>query len=217
MKANYLIFALFLLLTSCDWLDFNKKDESSDSIGGSTDIAINTVGNTFTNSVRVGGVSYSGTIKITSVTDGVATVQFKSAIPSNIPILQNIKSKYKDASGNLVCEGKFKMTDEGILEYNNKDHKPYVLVKYDAEVGDKYTLEKSDGSSITREVVRKSSTDDYYWGGMLIKTTDVDQSSNISGVKKITYFTNHKFGLVAVRVTMEDGSTPQLDLVPAKY
>lgn len=217
MKTNYLIFALFLLLTSCDWLDLNKKDESSDSIGGSTDIAINTVGNTFSNSVRVGGTSYSGTIKITSVTDGVATVQFKSAIPANIPILQNIKPKYKDASGNLVCEGKFKMTDEGILEYNNKDHKPYVLVKYDAEVGDKYTLDKSDGSKIVREVVRKSSSDDYYWGGMLIKTIDVDQSSNIPGVKKITYFSNHKFGLVAVRVTMEDGSTPQLDLVPVKY
>jgi hypothetical protein len=52
---------------------------------------------------------------------------------------------------------------------------------------------------------------------MSIKTVDVEQSSNIPGVKKITYFTNHKFGMVAVRVTMEDGTTPQLDLVPLKY
>lgn len=214
MKTTLSIFALALVLTSC-----TKEDSgnSSSSIGGSTSIPINVVGNTFANSVVVGTASYQGTIAITKVTDGVATVQFKSAIPSNIPILQGIKPKYKDASGNLVCEGKFKMTDAGILDYNNKDHKPFVLVKYDANVGDKYTLEKSDGTKIVREVVRKSTTDDYYWSGLLIKTIDVEQSSNIPGVKKITYFSNHKFGLVAVRVEMEDGSKPQLSLVPKTY
>jgi len=214
MKTTFSILVLALVLTSC------KKEDSgnsSSSIGGSTSIPINVVGNTFANSVVVGTASYQGTIAITKVTDGVATVQFKSAIPSNIPILQGIKPKYKDASGNLVCEGKFKMTDAGILDYNNKDHKPFVLVKYDANVGDKYTLEKSDGTKIVREVVRKSTTDDYYWSGLLIKTIDVEQSSNIPGVKKITYFSNHKFGLVAVRVEMEDGSKPQLSLVPKTY
>ncbi|MBL7967932.1 MAG: hypothetical protein JNK09_13100 [Prolixibacteraceae bacterium] len=217
MKTTYLLLALVLLLTSCDWFDSVSKKNDSSSISGSTNIAVNTVGNTFTNSVRVGMSSYSGSISITSVTDGVATVKFQGKIPANYPILSGIKPKYKDASGNLVCEGKFKMTDGGILDYNNKDHKPFVLVKYDAEVGDKYTLEKSDGSIITREVVRKSTTDDYYWNGMVIKTIDVEQSSNIPGVKKIIYFSNHKFGLVAVRVEMEDGSKPQLDLVPSKY
>lgn len=217
MKTTYLLLALMLLLTSCDWFDSVSKKNDSSSISGSTNIAVNTVGNTFTNSVRVGMSSYSGSISITSVTDGVATVKFQGKIPANYPILSGIKPKYKDASGNLVCEGKFKMTDGGILDYNNKDHKPFVLVKYDAEVGDKYTLEKSDGSIITREVVRKSTTDDYYWNGMVIKTIDVEQSSNIPGVKKIIYFSNHKFGLVAVRVEMEDGSKPQLDLVPSKY
>jgi hypothetical protein len=217
MKTTILLVGVMFLLASCSWLDSEKKSDSSSSIGGSTDIAINTVGNTFSNSVVAGGQIYQGSISITSVTDGVATVQFKAAIPTNIPILQGIKAKYKDASGNLVCEGKFKMADAGILDYNNLDHKPFVLVKYDAEVGDKYTLQKSDGSEIVREVVRKSTTDDFYWGAMLIKTVDVEQSSNIPGVKKITYFTNHKFGLVAVRVEMEDGSKPQLYLAPSKY
>jgi len=217
MKTTYLPVALFFLLTSCGWLDSSDKADDSGSISGSTNIALNTVGNTFSNSVRVGLSSYSGSIAITSVTDGVATVKFQGKIPTNYPILSGIKAKYKDASGNLVCEGKFKMTDEGILDYNNKDHKPFALVKYDAKVGDKYTLEKSDGTTIVREVVRVSSADDFYWNGMSIKTVDVEQSSNIPGVKKITYFTNHKFGMVAVRVTMEDGTTPQLDLVPSKY
>jgi hypothetical protein len=215
MKSTFLLFAFALVLTSCKKQD--SDDNSSSSISGSTSIPINVVGNTFSNSVVVGAASYQGTISITKVTDGVATVQFKSAIPSNIPILQGIKAKYKDASGNLVCEGKFKMTDAGILDYNNKDHKPFVLVKYDAKVGDKYTLEKSDGTKIVRQVVRVSTADDYYWNGLIIKTVDVEQSSNIPGVKKITYFSNHKFGLVAVRVEMEDGSKPQLSLVPKTY
>jgi len=215
MKTNVFLLAILLLAASCDLL--NSDSKSSDTIGGTTDIPINTVGTTFSNNVSTGTGSYSGNISITAVNDGVATVKFQATIPSNIPILQGIKSKYKDTSGKLACEGKFKMTDEGILDYNNKDHEPFVLVKYDGKVGDKYTLEKSDGTTIVREVVRKSTTDDFYWNGMIIKTIDVEQSSNIPGVSNITYFCNHKFGVVAVRVNMEDGSKPQLNLVPSKY
>jgi hypothetical protein len=217
MKIILFLIAAVTFLSSCNWLDSKDKSNDSSSIGGSSNIALNTVGNNFANSVRVGMSSYSGSIVITNVTDGIATVSFKGSIPSAYPILQQIKPKYKDASGKLSCEGKSKMTDQGILDYNNKDHEPFVLVKYDAKVGDKYTLEKSDGTKIVREVVRKSTTDDFLWGAMAIKTIDVEQSSNISGVKKITYFTNHKFGLVAVRVEMEDGSKPQLDLSPSNY
>lgn len=216
MKTNALLIVVLLFTMSCDLLKSDSED--SDSIGGSTDIPINTVGTTFANNVSTGTASYSGSISITNVSsDGVATVKFQAPVPTNIPILQGIKPKYKDASGKLVCEGKFKMTDEGILDYNNKDHKPFVLVKYDGKVGDKYTLEKSDGSTIVREVVRKSTSDDFYWNGMIIKTIDVEQSSNIPGVNHITYFCNHKFGVVAVRVDMEDGTKPQLNVVPSKY
>lgn len=215
MKNNIILLAILVFVASCDLLKSDAK--SSDSIGGSSDIPINKVGNTFANNVTTGTASYSGNISITNVTDGVATVKFQATIPSNIPILQGIKPKYKDSSGKLVCEGKFKMTDEGILDYNNKDHKPFVLVKYDGKVGDVYTLEKSDGTVIEREIVRKSSTDDFYWNGLIIKTVDVEQSSNIPGVANITYFCNHKFGVVAVRVNMEDGTKPQLNLVPSQY
>jgi len=215
MKPTLIMAALVLVLTSCTKLDFGNK--ASSSIGGTTNIPINTVGNTFANSVVTGTASYQGTIAITNITDGVATVQFKAAIPSNIPILQGISPKFKDANGNFVFEGKFKQTDEGILDYNNKNHDPFVLVKFDDNVGDKYTLEKSDGTKIVREVVRKSTTDDYYWNGMMIKTIDVEVSMSIPGVKKITYFSNHHFGLVAVMVEMDDGSKPKLTLVPNTY
>lgn len=215
MKRTIFIAIMYLLTTSCDVL---KSDQAnSDSISGTSDIPINKVGNSFQNNVVVGMSSYRGEIKITNINDGVSTVQFKAAIPAGYPMLQQIKPKYKDAAGNLVCEGKFKMTDKGILDYNNKDHKPFVLVKYDGKVGDKYVLEKSDGTVIEREIVRKSKEDDFYWNGMNIKTIDVEQSSNIPGVNNITYFCNHKFGIVAVRVNMEDGTKPQLNLVPSTY
>ena len=213
-KVIFIAFAA-ILAASCDKLGSGGSD---DSIGGSTDIAINTVGNTFSNSVSAGGRLYNGTIRISSVSsDGIATVNFTAAIPTTFPILSNIKSKYKDNSGNLSCQGKFKMTDEGILDYNNIDHKPFVLVKYDGKVGDKYTLKKSDGETIVREVVRKSDDDDFYWNGMIIKTIDVEQSSNIPGVSSIMYFCNHRFGIVTVRVYMEDGTQPQMSLVPSSY
>ncbi len=216
MKNACSIFALMLMMTSCDWLDLGSKSEDSGSIGGSTNIPVNTLGNTFTNKLPIGGSIYSGSISITNITDGVATINFKAPIPSSYPVLQNIKSKYKDASGNLTCEGKFKMTDEGVMDYNNKEHKPFVLVKYDAKVGDKYTLERSDGTTLVREVVSVSSTNDFPWNGMLIKTINVEQKTNIPGVKKLVYYANHKFGIVAVQAYLEDGSTPRMELVSSK-
>ena len=217
MKPGFLSIALLFLMCSCNLIDFGGKSNSSDSISGSTDIPLNTIGNTFANNVTVGFSSYTGSISVTNVTNGISTVKFIANIPSGYPVLQGIKSKYKDSTGKLSCEAKFKATDEGILDYNNLDHKPFVLVKYDAEVGDKYSLKKSDGKTIIREVVRKSSSDDFMWNGMLIKTIDVQQSSNIPGVSRIIYFCNHKFGIVAIRVEMEDGTKPQLNLVPSKY
>ena len=144
----------------------------------------------------------------------MATINVKSKLPANVA--QIVGAGAKDASGNLNYDLKVKMTDEGILDYTNKDQKPLVLVRYDASVGDKYTLDKSDGTTITREVVSKSTTDDYFWGGMLIKTINVQQDSRIPGIKKIEYIANHKFGLVGIKVYMEDGTTSQIDLFSAK-
>jgi hypothetical protein len=218
MKKIIILSVFAIAVASCS--SFDLFNSSSSSIGGSTDIPINTVGNNFSPSVYLGtGSFYTGTtsILISEINDGVATIHFTAALPTNQPILNGIKSKYLDSKGNLDCEGTFKMTDKGILDYNNIDHEPFVLVKYDAKVGDKYTLKKSNGETITREVVRKSSEDDFYWGGMIIKTIDVEQDSRIPGVEKLEYFTNHKFGLVAVKVYLEDGTFSQLNLYPTNY
>jgi hypothetical protein len=219
MKPIFLLIVVMFLLTSCDWLDSGSKSTDSSTLSGSTSIPINTVGNTFASSIRIGNNAFvaNSTATITQVVDGVATIHITSKLPTNIPAVKLISSTKIDASGNLNCDVKFKFTDAGILDYTNKNQEPFVLVRYDANVGDKYTFVKSDGSTIVREVVRKSTTDDFYWGGMIIKTMDVEQSSKIPGISKIVYFTNHKFGLVAIRFNMEDGTISQIDLSPSKY
>lgn len=216
MKTTLLLVFVMFVMTSCDWLDFGKKSEDSSSIGGSSSIPANTVGNTFSPAVKIGGVSYPGnsSATITKIEGGIATINVKSKLPANVT--QIIGTGAKDASGNLNYDLKVKMTDEGILDYTNKDHDPFVLVRYDASVGDKYTLEKSDGVTITRKVISKSTTDDYFWSGMLIKTINVEQDSRIPGIKKIEFIANHKFGLVGIRFYMEDGTTSQIDLFSAK-
>lgn len=219
MKTTLLLVFVMLIMTSCDWLNFGKKSEDSSSIGGSSSIAVNTVGNTFSSYVLIGTTPFpsNSTISVTNVDqDGIATVNIKAKLPA-VPGAALIASKFKDATGNLNYDMKVKMTDEGLLDYTNIDHKPFVLVRYDATVGDKYTLDLSDGTTITREVVKKSTTDDYAWGGMLIKTINVEQSSTVSGIKKIEYITNHKFSIVGVKFYMEDGTFLKIDLSSLKY
>jgi len=45
----------------------------------------------------------------------------------------------------------------------------------------------------------------------------VEQDSRIPGVVKLIYYTNHKFGIVAVRAVLEDGTQSQVDLYPSAY
>lgn len=218
MKTISFLVAMVLLLSSCDWLDSISKAEDSGSLGGSTSIGVNTVGNTFSSAVKIGGTAFAAnsSIKVTSIENGVATIHVNAKLPSNLPVTKLIGNDAKDASGNLNYDLKAKMTDEGILDYTNKDHSPFVLVRYDSKVGDTYTLKKSDGSTITRKVVSKSTTDDYGWSGMLIKTINVEQDSRIPGIKKIEYIANHKFGLVGIKFYLEDGTVSVIDLASAK-
>jgi len=223
MKKNLLsliLLTLAICCTSCDWFDSNKEPDNE--IGGSSNIAINTVGNTFSSSISVDGkyVTTDASIKIIESVNGVNTMEFKvdlSKVPSLAGLNAIIPGNLKDSSGKLNFTTKVKMTDEGILDYSNSDEAPFVAVRYDSKVGDKYTLTKSNGETITRTVVRKSTTDDYYWGGMIIKTIDVEQTDCYPGIKKYQYFFNHKFGVVGVVITTEDGSELRLGFVPTTY
>lgn len=105
---------------------------------------------------------------------------------------------------------KGKVTTEGIQEFmtsGGDESKPFTIVKYNANVGDKYQFTNKDGKTITREVVAKSTTDDFSWGGMYIKVIQVEevQLDDDPISQKITYYGNHKFGLVCIKVDLRNG------------
>lgn len=117
----------------------------------------------------------------------------------------------------LVVDIKTKITSDGIQEFINSkgdESKPYTIVKYAANVGDKYEFTNTDGVKITREVKYKSTTDDYGIGFLYIKVLKVEETSDDPLIEKMTYVANHKFGLVGVIVQTKNGKTFKLGVFP---
>lgn len=216
----FLIIISALINTSCG--SFGVTNETTNELDGNSNIAMNTVGNKFTSSISIDGkyVNIEPSVKIIESVGGVNTIEFKVDLTKDASLAgfnSIIPNNLKDSEGKLNFTTQVKITDEGILDYSNSDQAPFVAIKYDSEVGDKYILEKSNGETLTREVVRKSTEDDYYWNGMIIKTIDVVQEQCYPGIKKYEYFFNHKFGVVGVAITTEDGSVLRLGFVPLNY
>ena len=212
--------ALTLILTSCEKLFPKKEDDGT--LNGNTDIPLNKAGNIFSSTVSANGTfsNVTATASISKNDAGIATVHITANIKNytELTFIKNlIPAKYITAQGNLDAEGKVKATDEGFLDYTNADGKPFVMVRYDANVGDTYTLTKSDGKTITRTVTQKSTTDDFSYGLMLIKTITVEQDSRIPGIKKIIYKFNHKFGIVYAEAVAQDGSKAGILIYPQNY
>jgi hypothetical protein len=209
MKKISLLVIAFLGLIACEK---DNGSGSSTNVGGDTNVPMNTVGNVFSSSVVAGDIYFTPSGVVSENNEGVITVDIAGALPADFPLASLIPASYKDASGNLNTQLKFKNTSEGIVDYLNSDGSPLVLVKYSASVGDKYILEKTDGTTITRTVTAKSTTDDYAYGFYMIKTITVEQDSRIPGVEKIVYNANHKFGLVGIQIVMEDGTSTYIYL-----
>jgi hypothetical protein len=208
MKKLSILFCVLVLFAAC------KKDKQSTTLSGDTDIPLNIVGNIFNS----GSSLFPGNGTILQNNGGDLTIRTQVVLPPGNPLSQLVPSGMKDATGNLNTELRFKQTSEGILEYSlNSDQKPFVIVRYDAKVGDKYTLRKGDGNTITRTVTYVSSEDDYFWNWMLIKVVTVEQDSRIPGVARIVYNANHKFGMVGVLIYMEDGSIVNVPIYPQNY
>lgn len=112
---------------------------------------------------------------------------------------------------------KMKVTSEGIQEFVNSKgdlSRPFTIVKYGAAVGDKYEFSTSEGVKITRRVTAKSTTDDYPIGFWMIKVIQVEETSDDPLLEKMTYYTNHKFGLVGVVLRTKAGKELKLGLIP---
>lgn len=209
--ALFLLVSLPLLFVSCDKDDNETNDPNT--INGETNIGINTVGNTFGASVKVGNDYHNvgDSVYIVSNNNGIITLKVKadlSQIPELSVINDAIPSSYKDQNGKINVDLTFKSTSEGIQDYNcfNKSGKYHTIAKFNAKVGDSYPIKTDDGKDIVRTVTERTDQDDFPYGFYDIKTIKVEEDPKIPGIKNITYRVNHRFGLVWFEIEMEDGS-----------
>lgn len=200
-----IILSSALLITSCDLIE---EAITGSKLGGEQS-AIGQVGVTVTSSsAQINGVS-NFQASVTSLSGGVSTYT-GSATVANTSIINTLTNlPGVTVSGNTVTVTgvKFKSTTEGVESIYGFD--PGILIKYSSSVGDEYEVL---GSSTKRVVTAKSTSDDFNWGGMMIKVLKVEENINRGGIRKITYFGNHKWGMVAVRFDFDDGSYSQFPI-----
>lgn len=111
-----------------------------------------------------------------------------------------------------------KITDKGIQDYvysGGDTDRPFTLVKYNASVGDSYSFTDDEGKTYTRRVVSKSTDDDYELGFLYIKVLKIEETQEDDPlVDKITYYANHKFGLVGMEIEMKGGVKASSTILP---
>lgn len=193
--------ALILICISCDKL----KDDPG-TLSGDTSPMSQPGVSVSSSSVEIAGVSgFTATVsKLSggiSVYSGQATVQnqFLKNLLSNIPELK--------IEGDLVSSDsiKFKQTTDGIEFLSGPS--AGIWVKYGSSVGDTYPI---GSTGQVRTVTEKSTDDDYPYGFFMIKVIKVEENPSYlkaGGITKITYVANHRFGLVGVKFTFDDGTS----------
>jgi len=204
MKSKILSFSLmsFLLiaLISCD--------ESTAELGGDQS-EFGQVG-VWATSTNLPSILRGGTAEITDLEDGVSVLSL--SVDFSDTEIETIQQKLPNFDGRSDFDAKYRITTEGVQSVYD-DGTSYTLVKYDAKVGDKYTL-KRDGQNLVREVTQKSTEDDYYWNGWLLKTITVKETGRaVPGLSETELVFNHKFGLVGYTLKFEDGSSEAIPVI----
>lgn len=175
--------------------------------------AIGEANNTFAINNITGFTGFNA--KIGSLADGVSKIVVSCTVADSamLDIARVIPGTQVNGS-TVTGGGSARITTAGIS--NIYDEGELVLIRYDAKVGDTYSLKRGT-STITRKVTSVPVADDYPWNGMLIKTATIEETGRgLPGVSKIEYRANHKFGLVGVKVYFEDGTTKSVDIVSSK-
>ena len=140
-------------------------------------------------------------VSVVSLDNGISTVEgtFTMTDPRYKKLIES-HPKFFDVDGDKVRvhDVKFKVTTNGIENVSGESNG--IIIKYDSKEGDSY----SNG----RKVTHVSTDNDFDWRGMKIKVIQVEgTTSKADGVKSVTYWGNHRFGIVAVETTFDDGST----------
>lgn len=183
-KTTCFLFASLFILAGCDLLNANKEETDPEKTLGKPGNYWSLYANGYT----------SSDFNIVSNDKGncTATLEF----------------------GGKTIEVEGKITDNGIYDYvysNGDKSKPFTLVKFDAKVGDKWEYNVGN-KKVVREVTHKSTTDDTEYGFWLVKVVEVEETipegvlinGSVSGVKKIVWKFNHKFGLISATITETD-------------
>jgi len=219
LRCISLLFAA-LLFSSCK----ESPTEGPNEIGGDVNITINTLGNDFSPSVSLGSsyLSIKDSMYITKNDNGLITYRVWADLSKYPQLRAILPADRLDTSGNLNSSIHLKVTSEGIQDYrlSKSDFtKPFTIVKYNCNVGDSWSFTTTDGKTITRSVTQKSTTDDFSYGFMLIKTNTTEENNvtDLNGVKSIRYVTNHKFGLVQIVAVLTDNSEIKITLFPSHY
>ena len=117
----------------------------------------------------------------------------------------------------LQADVKVKVTSEGIQEFISSKGdlaRPFTIVKYDMNVGDSWDFTDADGVQINRKVSYKSTEDDYEVGFWLLKVIKVEETREDPLLEKITYVTNHKYGLVGMHYLTKTGQEINVSVLP---
>lgn len=189
-----LLAVVFIALTSCD--DTTAELKGSQSEFGE-------IGVTLT-STNAPAILQGATAEITDLEDGVSVLTLTADFSDDD--IETIQQRLPGYDGTSHFDAKYRVTSEGVQSVYD-DGTSFTLVKYDAKVGDKYTL-KRNGQTLVREVVQKSEEDDYLWNGWLLKTITVKETGRaVPGFSNAQLVFNHRFGLVGYEMYFEDGSS----------
>ena len=204
------LFPLFILLVVLVLSYSCSKDESNASATlGGTQSPMGVVGASVnSSSTAISGVSNLNATVVT-VSNGISTYSGSGTVTN--ATIKNILSNIPGitiSGNNVTATGfQYRQTSEGIECL--VDIGPGILVNYNSNVGDTYPV---GNTGRTRTVVSKSTVDDYAYGGFYIKAMKVEEptpnlKSTSLGITKVTYWANHKFGLVGVQYDFSDGTS----------
>jgi hypothetical protein len=196
------VLVIFLLSPACK--KSSDDNNSTPSIGGEIS-PMSAIGTTVTSSsTPIVGVS-GLTASVVSLSDGVSSYN-GNGIVANTGI-KNILSNFPDFTINgdtvSVTGFKFRQTVEGIECQNSMG--PGLIVNYNSSVGATYPV---GSTGRVRTVISKSTTDDYPYGLFMIKVMKIEEPTptlTSIGINKVTYWANHRFGLVGVKFDFSNG------------
>ena len=205
---NLLVLFLFLnmvfLSLSCE--DTDKRDDSNVLAGEQSEMG--KVGVTVTSSsAEIAGVSNASAV-VDNLENGISSYSAQATVTNDIlkNMIANFPGVLIDGDNVSVENLQIQQTTGGIKCITGPDSG--ILINYNSNVGDTYPI---GSTGRVRTVISKTGVDDYPYGFYLIKTIQVESNRlglrSATGVSKITYIANHKFGMVGVKVTFTDGSS----------